>query len=87
MTNITQCEEEIRQAGEVKKLKNSFLDAFFEEKEQQIFQFIKELPLGSTEDLSEAHHQLKALNALMVQIQSVMDSGKMSQMMLDADNN
>lgn len=81
--NRTKLEDEINIATQVRRIKVSFLDKFFEEKEAQIFELFKATPIGSSDDLVEIHHQLKSLNALRVEIQSAMDTGKMAQMELD----
>ena len=79
-------EDEIVIARDVKRLKDSFLDQFFKDKEQQLFDHFKRIPIGAANDLVELHHQLKSMNALQVEIQSAMDTGKMAQIGLDASN-
>lgn len=84
--NITKLENEVDLSRDVRKLKKSFLDEFFRDKEKLLFEHMKNLPLGSVDDLVEIHHQLKSLNALQVEIQSVIDTGKMAQMELDKED-
>ena len=80
-----QCENEVEATREVKQLKSKFLDEFFAGKEQQLFQLLRQIPLGSSDELSNIHHQLMSMNALQVEIQTVMDTGKMAQMSLDQE--
>ncbi|RLC97844.1 MAG: hypothetical protein DRI46_12300 [Chloroflexi bacterium] len=75
-------EEELYEAKLAKRIRNDFLGDFFRDKEQQIFDLIKALPIGSGDDLINAHHQLKSLNALQQEIQSVENTGKMAEVAL-----
>jgi len=77
-------EDEIERARQVSKLKSQILDTFFKEKEQQLFNYIKQIPLGDTDQLVTVHHQLMSLNALQVELQTAIDTGKMAQISLDA---
>ena len=77
-------EDEVEHARQVSKLKNQYLDTFFKEKEQQIFDYFKQIPLGDKDQLVTVHHQLMSLNALQVELQTAMDTGKMAQISLDA---
>lgn len=70
-------------ARRAKRLKGDFLDAFFEEKSAQLFEAMKDLPLGADAVLKDLHHQLKSLNALQVEIETFIDTGKISQSELD----
>jgi hypothetical protein len=76
-------EEEIAQSIDVKRLKNAYLDKFFREKYIQVHEHIAALPLGQTDALVIAHHQLKSLAALETEIQSYIDSGKLAAISLD----
>lgn len=75
--------DEVALASSVNKLKIQFLDVFFTNKKKQLFELIQNLPLGSKEQLVDAHHQLKSLNALEVEIQAIVDSGRMAKISLD----
>jgi len=77
-----QFETEIEETRRVKQLKDKFLDSFFKEKEEQIFELFRNIPIGSADDLVNAHHQLKSLNALQIEVQTVMNTGKMAEMSL-----
>ena len=70
--------DEVSQGRNVARIKNQFLDEFFQDKEKQIFELIKSLPIGSRDELVDVHHQLKSLNALQVEVQTVMDSAKLA---------
>lgn len=85
--NHTKLEMEITLAEDVRKLKKAFLDEFFRDKEQTLMEHFKNIPIGSVDDLVDVHHQLKSLNALQVEIQSILDTGKMARMTLDNDEN
>lgn len=71
--------EELHEAKAAKRLRDDFLGDFMAGKEAQIFEHIKNLPLGSTDQLIEAHHQLKSLNSLRMEIESVMNTGKLAE--------
>jgi len=78
MTSNAQLEDELYEARQAKRLRKDFLGDFFRDKEAQILDLIKELPLGSTDALVNAHHQLKSLNALQMELQTVINTGKMA---------
>ena len=80
---VEQCEREVIKTREVKRLKDKFLDKFFEDKDAQLFAMFKETPLGAADALNAIHHQLKSLNALRAEVSSVMDTGRMAGIMLD----
>lgn len=80
-----QLENEIEATREVKQLKSKFLDKFFEAKKLQIFEAIKELPLGSGDDLTSMHMMLKSIAALESEVNTVMNTGKMASMSLAAE--
>ena len=77
-----QLENEVEATREVKKLKSKFLDKFFKNKERQIFEAMKELPLGSSDDLNTMHMMLKSVAALESEVNTVMNTGKMANMSL-----
>jgi len=85
--NRSKLEDEVVRATKVRKLKDAFLDQFFQEKEAQLFEHFKSIPIGASDDLVEIHHQLKSMNALKVAVQSVMDTGKMARIELDDTDN
>ena len=70
--------EEVKRADEIRRLKRAFLDEFFERKTEFLFEYVKNLPLGNHEDLVEAHHQIKALEALKQEVNTVLETGKMA---------
>lgn len=80
-----QLENEVEATREVKQLRSKFLDKFFLDKERQLFEAIKDIPIGDGAALENIHHQLKSLNALQVEIQTVMNTGKMANMSLEAE--
>ena len=84
-TEQDQLEQEVTATKEVKRLKIKFLDKFFEDKEAQIFELFKQTPLGSVDDLNNMHHQLKSLNALQTEVNTVMNTGKMAEMSLQLE--
>lgn len=75
--------DEVKKADEVRRLKRAFLDEFFETKTQLLFNYIKTLPLGSRDDLVDAHHQIKALEALKQEVNTVIETGKMAAFTLE----
>ena len=79
MASIEQLREEQHEAKVAKRLRNDFLGDFFQTKEAQILTLIKNLPLGAHDQLIEAHHQLKSLNSLQMEINSVINTGKMAE--------
>lgn len=81
--NTEQLNDEIHMADQAKKLKAMFLDTFFETKEEQLFNMLRDIPLGDAAAVIAVHHQLKSLNALQVEIQSYIDTGKMARIELD----
>ncbi len=84
MTQIATAEaqlaEELYEARVAKRLRNDFLGDFFKDKEKVLYDAFREVPLGNTEALVNLHHQIKSLNALQMEIESVINSGKMSQL-------
>lgn len=79
MDTKDQLDFEMGQARQAKQLKNHFLDQFFIDKEQQLFNHIKNLPIGDVDRLVDAHHQLKSLGALRLEIETVVDTGKLAE--------
>jgi len=73
----------MKRADEVRRLKRAFLDEFFEKKTEFLFEYVKSLPLGSHDDLVEAHHQIKALEALKQEVNTVLETGKMATFTLE----
>ena len=86
MSDEEQYGDEIAAAREVRTLKNGVLDNFFENKDRQFFETFKQIPIGSVDDLVNLHTQVKSLNALRVELQSVLNTGKMAQVKLDELN-
>lgn len=74
-----QLQEELHEARVAKRLRNDFLGDFFKDKEKILYDAFKEVPLGNTAALVNLHHQIKSLNALQVEIESVINTGKMAQ--------
>lgn len=81
--DIEDLKNEVHLSDQVKRLKVLFLDSFFKQKEQQLFDLLRTTPLGDAAAVVAIHHQLKSLNALQVEIQSYIDTGKMAQVGLD----
>jgi len=77
--------KEKAEAREVARLKSKFLDKFFQDKEAMLFEAFKHCPIGAVDDLNNIHHQLKSLNALKTEVQSVMDTGKMAEIALSTE--
>jgi len=77
-----QCENEVEATREVKQLKSKFLDKFFADKEAQLFEALRQTPIGAIDNLNNIHHQLKSLNALQTEIQTVLNTGHMADIML-----
>jgi len=80
-----QLEKEVEETHEVKRLKSKFLDTFFENKKRQIFEAMKELPLGAVDDLNAMHMMLKSIIALESEVNTVMNTGKMAEMSLQQE--
>lgn len=76
-------ERNIAEADEVRQLKNQYLDRYFEDRELQLFNALKSIPLGNTDALNNLHHQLKATEALKLELQSAINSGVMANQTLD----
>ena len=76
-------EQEVDNARRASKLKNRYLDQFFEDKQAQLHEYLADLPLGQNEALIVVHHQLKSLEALKQDIQTYVDTGKLASMTLD----
>ena len=80
-----QLEGEVDKSRQVKQLKNAFLDKFFEDKERQIFNALKELPLGSNDDLNNIHMMLKSMMALKSEVNTAMNTGKLASIGLSGE--
>ena len=80
-----QLENEVEATRHVKQLKDKFLDKFFEDKERQIFESLKALPLGSVDDLNSIHMMLKSVMSLKSEVNSVMNTGKMASLSLSVE--
>lgn len=78
-------EKEVEQARTVKMLGGAFLDKFFEEKSEQLFEAFKDCAIGDADGLEKIHAAYKSMNALQAEIQTVMNSGKLAQKSLDDD--
>jgi len=74
-----QLAEELYEARVAKRLRNDFLGDFFKDKEKILYEAFKDVPLGNTEALVNLHHQIKSLNSLQMEIESVINTGKMAQ--------
>ena len=82
-----QLKEELYEARVAKRLRNDFLGDFFQDKTDLLFSAFKNTPIGDVETLVSIHHQIKSLEALKSEIDSVITTGKLAQadinMMLD----
>lgn len=78
MTN-DRIEEELSAAQLVNKMKSGFLDTFFDRKEIELWQAFNNVSIGDRDALENIHHQYKSLNALRLEVQSVVDTGMMAQ--------
>jgi len=81
-TEREQLEVEVDKSHQVKRLKDKFLDKFFADKERQIFDSIKALPLGDEKNLNAMHMMLKSMQSLQSEVNTVMNSGTMASMSL-----
>ena len=75
---------ELHEAQEVGKIKVRFLDDFFAAKEAQLWDAFCSVKIGDSVALIELHHQVKSLNALRSEVQTVVNTGKMAQAEKDA---
>ena len=57
---------------------NGGLQAFFDDKEAQLFQAFITCTAGDAESLTAIHYGAKALQSLQIDVQGVVDSGKIS---------
>jgi len=80
-----QFEKEVDKANSVKKLKDKFLDEFFKNKEAQIFEAMKGLPLGDADALNSMHMMLKSMQSLQSEVNTAMNSGNMAAMSLSEE--
>lgn len=78
-------EKEVEQAHVVKTMGEAFLDKFFKEKNEQLFEAFKDCAIGDADGLEKIHAAYKSMNALQAEIQTVMNSGKLAQKSLDDD--
>lgn len=78
MTDKTQLRQELDAAREAKRLRNDLLGDFFNDKKQQLFEYLQDVRIGDTESLVNIHHQIKSLNALQSEIDSVINTGKLA---------
>lgn len=79
MTTEAQLRDELNEARQARRLKNDLLGDFFKEKEQLLFNAIQDTKIGDAEALVNIHHQLKSLNALRQEIETIIDTGKLAQ--------
>ncbi len=79
-------ETELHEAKQAKQLKSQLLNDFFEEKDAQLWDAFKRVPVRDRDALIEVHHAVIALDALRSELQAFEDSGKLAQAELDREN-
>jgi len=84
--NRDRLEEDIHKAHEAKRLESQLLNDFFTEKDAQLWDAFKRVPVRDRDALIEVHHAVIALDALRSELQAFEDSGKLAQAELDREN-
>ena len=86
-TEREQIENEVNEAVQMRRRKDAWLDDFFAQKQAQLFDQFRRASIGSSESLVNIHSASKALGALQVEVQTVIDTGKLAQEALNLDIN
>lgn len=84
MTSKNQLQMEMDEAREARRLRNDILGDFFRDKQQQLFEAMQEVAIGDSDTLVNIHHQMKSLNALETELESIINTGKLAQAELNA---
>lgn len=75
---LSRIEDELQAAQAVHKIKVQFLDDFFDRKDKELYAAFRQVSLGDSKTLVEIHHQSKSLNALRMEVQSAVNTGKLA---------
>lgn len=80
--------EEVRKAQSMRIACDDVLNGFFEAKTSQLFGAFVEAGVGDPKQLEGIHHACKALQSLQLEVQGIIDSGKLAAIQLEnIDNN
>lgn len=75
---LSRIEDELQAAQAVHKIKVQFLDDFFDRKDKELYAAFNRVSLGDAKTLMEIHNQVKSLNALRMEVQSAVNTGKLA---------
>jgi len=78
-------EDEVSKANAMSAAYNQVLGSFFENKQAQLFQAFAAVKSGDVDGLVGIHNASKALMSLELEIQGVIDSGKLAAAQIKED--
>jgi len=79
-------DDQIAKGQNMQAVLNGGLSEFFEAKQIQLFQAFMECSPGDTSTLVSIHHGAKAMHSLRLEVQGVVDSGKISAAQKEQEN-